>query len=234
MKKGMLGLALLAILFFGFSQAAFAVNNVQLNVNAGGTTANPNANKHYWFDTSTSANTKKTNSVGWTEKVLYSEASNIQVTVKNNLEGYLVVRADVVTLSTSTGIIVSSLYFQYAESDSNIMRSLELSAVEYDVAGKSLSDLALSTTKIASGTTLTLLNFVGSSDLVLPGYVVISAYLLNNLTTTPQVMGFDSQTIFFNYLLPAVTATTVTSGSGITLTESQANLLTIIQSNVDP
>ena len=259
MKKGLYILVILLIGFGCYSQNASAgqlplsqgtsINaTVVLNV-----TANPNAlplNKLSWgavdpayglacTNNSTAANLGASNlgsyNVTWKEKGYYGSGTiSPIITVKNLVQGDLIVRVDLISAGTPsaanmtltpywlrTGSVVDPSGFGYNDTIIQLCSNAvtpsfpggAINGVPATVNAANLASLVLRASTPAN-TTTTLFNFTTPS-FPYNGEILISAFLVDNAAaTTPTVIGVDSQMIYFNppNWTNIVGATTVDAG----------------------
>jgi len=240
MKKGLYILVILLIGIGCYSQNAFAFLPVTQGSSINATVvlnvaANPNAqpiNKLQWgaLDTayfassannSTAANLGASNAgsynVTWKEKALYGSGTiSPIITVKNLVQGDLVVRVDLVSTGGGSsnmtvvpywlrsGSVIDPSGFGYNDTIIELCSNNQTPAfpggavngVPSTVSASNLQTLALAR-GLAANTTTTLFNFTTPS-FPLDGEVIISAFLVDNVAATnPQVIAVDTETIYF-------------------------------------
>ena len=157
--------------------------------------------------------------VTWKEKVLYG-SGNIAptITVRNLVTGDLIVRFDLIsTGGGASNQMITPYWLRYGFStdptgldyydtfielcSNNITPSYPLditvSQIPAAVNATNLATLALAR-NVAANTTTTLLNYM-TSNFQMDGSIIISAFLVDNVAANiPQVIGIDTQTVFFN------------------------------------
>ena len=206
MKKGIYGLGLLVFLVFCCSQEVLA--NVTLNVNA---KTNTLANKIVYD----AAGKPVTLTLPWKEKAVYGSDGEVAISVKNALKGDLIIKADILSASSPAGTMsVSSAWLKYGSVTGPFGTMTKVVEIIADggtptlgtaIAKATLSTLCLET-QLAANTTITLLDFF--TKFSSPSHIILTAILVDDATAiSPQVMGVDVQTIFFNYIDPTITPT---------------------------
>ena len=172
----------------------------------------------------------------WKEKALYG-SGNIAplITVRNLVTGDLIVRFDLI--STGGGApnqTITPYWLRYGMStdpsgldyydtfielcSNNITPSYPLdvmaSQIPVAVNASNLATLALAR-NVAANTTTTLFNYM-TTNFQMDGSAIISVFLVDNVAaTSPQVIGIDTQTVYFNPpdgWLNIISATTNTAG----------------------
>lgn len=207
MKKGIYGFGLLIFLVFCCSQEVSA--NVTLNVNA---KTNTLVNKIVYD----AAGKPVTVTLPWKEKAVYGSDGEVSISVKNVIKGDLIIKVDILSASTPAGTMsVLSYWLKYGSVAGPFNTMTKVVEIIADggiptggtaIAKGTLSTLCLET-QLAANTTITLFDFFpkfASS----PSHIILTAILVDDATAaSPQVMGVDVQTAFFNYIDPTVTPT---------------------------
>ena len=201
MKKVIYGFGLLVFLVICCNQEVLA--NVTLNVNAKSSAL---ANKISYTTSSGAAITVVT--LPWKEKVVYGGNGEVAITVNNKLKGDLIIKVDFVTASSgrSGDMTIDSAWLKY-DKTGGFSQTVEVipnggmatgGTAPDDVVDKTnLVTLCLAQ-QLTANTTLYLFNYV--TKLTMPTHIIFTAILVDNATVeTPQVMGIDVQTVFFNY-----------------------------------
>lgn len=200
MKKVIYGFGLLVFLVICCNQEVLAevLSNVTLNVNAKAL-----VNKISYKD-------PKGNDIPvillWKEKAVYGGYGEVAITVNNTLQGDLIIKVDYVEASGRVGnMSVISGWLKYdhtggfAQSVEVVMngRMATGGTAPYDVVSKTnLSSLCL-VKQLPAKTTLTLLNYF--TQIRYSAHIIFTAILVDDATAaSPQVMGVDVQTVFFN------------------------------------
>ncbi len=210
MKKVIYRFGLLVFLVICCNQEVLA--NVTLNVNAKSSML---ANKIYYTNSSGAAITVP---LLWKEKAVYGGDGEVAITVNNALKGDLIIKVDFVTASSgrSGDMTVDSAWLKY-DKTGGFSQTVEIipnggmatgGTAPDDVVDKTnLVTLCLAQ-QLTAKTTLYLFNYV--TKLTMPTHIIFTAILVDNVTAdTPQVMGIDVQTVFFNYQTPPTTPTTI-------------------------
>ncbi|MBI5590509.1 MAG: hypothetical protein HY881_08515 [Deltaproteobacteria bacterium] len=207
MKKGIYGFGLLIFLVFCCSQEILA--NITLNVNA---KSNTSANKIVYD----AAGKPVTVTLPWKEKAVYGSDGEVSISVKNVLKGDLIIKADIFSASSSTGhMSSSSAWLKYGSVPGPFNTMTKVVELVADTKNASNSTEIINKTVLATlclekqltaNTTITLFDFF--TKLSSPAHIILTAILVDDATaTSPQIMGVDVQTIFFNYIDPTVTPT---------------------------
>ncbi len=203
MKMFRLGLVVLLAIFF--YQPAMA--NVELNVNVEDDSFN---NKIYYMDEGKEEDV----SLSWDEKVVYSGEGKVAITVKNKVAGDLIVKVDLLSSSGAGGeMSVTSLWFKTGYVAGPFGTPVEIIELLGDGEGTSVideeNDTPETVTKadlttlclkedLAANTTTTLLEFF--TKFKLASHLIFTAILVDDVDAdSPQVIGVDVQTVFFNY-----------------------------------
>jgi hypothetical protein len=204
MKKGIIGFGLLVFLVICCSQEVLA--NVKLNVNAKNSTL---ANKIVYD----AAGKPVTVTLPWKEKAVYGGDGEVVISVNNTLKGDLIIKVDILS-ALSGGMDVSSFWLKYGSITGPFGTPTKVIEIVADTKsptnGTAIDKTMLSTlcleTKLTANTTITLLDFFTKYSA--PSHIIFTAILVDDATAvSPQVLGVDVQTIFFNYIDPAVTPT---------------------------
>lgn len=209
MKKGIILFAMVVFLVFSCSQAVLA--NITLNVNAKSAST---ANKLYYM-TGDSLTTLKTLSLPWKEKAVYGIMGESMVTVTTKAKGYIIAKIDIIPTTQGAITAPTSYIFQYTTNNFNKYMSLKLvdNAVLGDWTKITNYTIDATATEYPTNTTVTLLDF--TDDWKFTGYFVITVLLIDDVNdTTPQVIGVDSQTLYFNNIGETTTDITSTNSPG--------------------
>lgn len=200
MKKVIYGFGLLVFLVICCNQEVLA--NVTLNVNAKSSTL---ANKIYYTTASGAAITV---TLPWKEKVVYGGDGEVAITVNSKLKGDLIIKVDFVTASSGrAGVMtVDSAWLKYDKTGGFSQTVEIISNGDMATGGTAPGDVVDKTKlvtlclaqQLTANTTLYLFNYV--TKLTMPTHIIFTAILVDDSTAaTPQVMGLDVQTVFFNY-----------------------------------
>lgn len=202
MKKGIYGFSIL-FLIICCSQEALA--NVTLNVNAKNSAL---ANKIYYTDL---ASKLVTVTLPWKEKVVYGGDGEVTITVNNKLKGDLIIKIDILS-SVAGAMVVSGAWLKYGLTTGPFNTPSKVIEIIADggtptggtpIDKTDLTTLCLEKT-LAANTTITLLNFF--TKFSSPSHIIFTAVLLDDAAAvSPQVIGLDVQTVFFNYVDTAIT-----------------------------
>jgi len=212
MKKGIILFAMVVFLVFSFSQAVLA--NITLNVNAKSAST---ANKLYYM-TGDTLTTLKTVSLPWKEKAVYGFMGESMVTVTTKAKGYIIAKIDMIPTTGGAITTGKSYIFKYA-TDGYFNKYMSLKTLDNEITG--LGDwtditkytIDATATEYPMNTTITLLDF--TDDWTYTGYIVITVLLIDDVTDEkPQVIGVDTQTLFFNNIGETTTDITSTNSPG--------------------
>jgi hypothetical protein len=204
MKKVIYGFGLLVFLVICCNQEVLAAPNVTLNVNA-----EKSGNKIY------DAAGVIVDTLPWKEKVVYGDYGEVAITVSNELQGDLIIKVDYLEASNPAGNMnVTSAWLKYGNTGYPPFSSVEpvmngrTAFGSTDVVSKAFLPSLCLVKQLPKKMTLTLFNYFTKSSM--PAHIIFTAILVDDVTAaTPQVMGVDVQTVFFNYIdLAAVPAQT--------------------------
>jgi len=189
--------------YFNASEAADITNPIKLNVNAKKIT-----NRMYYSNT---AGVEVPVNLGWTEKFLLGETGEIAITATitalptDPKSGDLIIKVDQVTADgTSMDVVSGWLKYDYRKNELTGSvgvfvendKIIDKDTNEVTIVKSTLATLCL--LKEVSPTTTYLFNYY--SSLNISGHLILTAVLVDDATaTSPQVLGVDVQTIYFNY-----------------------------------
>ncbi|MFH0994457.1 MAG: hypothetical protein V1844_03045 [Pseudomonadota bacterium] len=205
MKKGFCGLGLLLFLIIFCSQEVLA--NVTLNVNVKNSTL---ANKIV-YDV---AGKPVTVTLPWKEKAVYGGGGEVAITVNNKIVGDLIIKVDILLAITTPSAIMftSSSWLKYGYTGDfgakvvEMKKNTETASGSLETVDKTDLDTLCLVKQLAKNTTITLFNFI--ADIKGPAHIIFTAILVDDASAvSPQVMGVDVQTVFFNYINPATIPT---------------------------
>jgi len=208
---GIYVLGLLVFLAISCSQdvlAVTAVNGVTLNVQAANTTANKLLYNKIAYKLGSTA--QPAVPLLWTEKAVYNGTATadaeIKVTATTKVAGGdLIVKVDMLTATSGSALIPHNMtvasYWLKSKAAAGPFSSTAITLTPNGTDGVvkgTLSTLALET-NVALSTTFTLFDFFTAYNM--PMHVIFTAVLVDDVESlTPQVLGVDVQSIFFNYI----------------------------------